>query len=313
MSAVIKTRSLNKDLAAKAQSATRSLLARCAADNRWLETALPVNGPARAKASVWAHDEAAPTTWEATTPAGAYAVLLLLDEARLSLRSDDHALEERTCHAGSYYVSRPGETVTVHTAGPCRALHVAVPVQLFWASDDASHACFSMGPAHDALLLQLARTLLEMHGDCREHALAAQIMELFVDRLRHLRAAAAPRACATRKTVLPQWRMQRVDDYVKEHLADHITLNDMAAAAGLSPMHFAAQFRAATGYRPHHYLLLCRMEHAKQLMAEMPRSMLDIALDVGFHTQAHFTTVFKRLTGKTPSQWRGDLLQAQGV
>jgi AraC-like DNA-binding protein len=55
------------------------------------------------------------------------------------------------------------------------------------------------------------------------------------------------------------------------------------------------------------------MEHAKQLMAEMPRSMLDVALEVGFHTQAHFTTVFKRLTGKTPSQWRVDTLRAQHV
>jgi len=38
-----------------------------------------------------------------------------------------------------------------------------------------------------------------------------------------------------------------------------------------------------------------------------------VALEVGFHTQAHFTTVFKRLTGKTPSQWRGDALRAQHV
>ena len=113
--------------------------------------------------------------------------------------------------------------------------------------------------------------------------------------------------------MLPQWRLQRVHDYVYAHLSQPITLHDMAAAAGLSPMHFAAQFRAATGYRPHHYLLLCRMEHAKQLMNEKPRSMLDIALDVGFHTQAHFTTVFKRLTGKTPSQWRCDVQQSQAV
>ena len=76
-------------------------------------------------------------------------------------------------------------------------------------------------------------------------------------------------------------------------------------------MHFAAQFRAATGYRPHQYLLLCRLERAKELMVDPSRSMLDIALDVGFHTQAHFTTVFKRLTGKTPGVWRDDVLDAR--
>jgi AraC-like DNA-binding protein len=104
-----------------------------------------------------------------------------------------------------------------------------------------------------------------------------------------------------------------VDGYIKAHLSEHITLNDMAAAAGLSPMHFAAQFRAATGYRPHHYLLLCRLEQAKQLMIDSSRSMLDIALEVGFQTQSHFTTVFKRLAGKTPRQWRSELLATQRV
>jgi AraC-like DNA-binding protein len=306
---------LNKAFAAKAHSATRALLDRCAvANSDWLETSLMANPPAlQARASVWVHQDATPVTWEATTPKGAYAVLLLLDDAHLSLRSDAHELQERACDAGSYYVSRPGESVSVHCPGKCRALYVAVPVQLFWNGDEASHACFSIGPARDAVLLQLARTLLEMHAESREHGLATQVMELFVDRLRHLRAAAAPMACAVKKTALPNWRLQRVDDYVKANLSEHITLNDMAAAAGLSPMHFAAQFRAATGFRPHHYLLLCRMEHAKELIAGMPRSMLDVAVEVGFHTQAHFTTVFKRLTGKTPSQWRGEALRTQHV
>jgi len=314
MSTVAPRRTLNKALAVKAQHATRALLDRCANNTNWMQSNLLAGAASmRAKASVWTHADATPVSWEATTPQNAYAVLLLLDDARLSLRSDAHAVQERACDAGSYYVSRPGESVSVHCPGQCRALYVAVPVPLFWSADEASHACFSVGPARDALLLQLARTLLEMHGESREQALATQVMELFVDRLRHLRAAAAPVACAVKKTILPQWRLQRVDDYVKAHLSEHITLNDMAAAAGLSPMHFAAQFRAATGFRPHHYLLLCRMEHAKQLMAEMPRSMLDVALGVGFHTQAHFTTVFKRLTGKTPSQWRVDTLRAQHV
>jgi AraC-like DNA-binding protein len=315
MSTVAKSRTLNQAFAAKAQSATRALLNRCAAANsHWQQLLLQADPRmTQAKASIWSHQGTGSTHWEATTPQDAYAVLLLLDNARLSLRSDAHELHERACDAGSYYVSRPGESVSVKCPGNCRALYVELPVQLFWSADEASHACFSMGPAHDALLLQLARTLLEMHGESREHALATQVLELIVDRLRHLRAAAAPLACAVKKTVLPQWRLQRVDDYVKAHLSESITLNDMATAAGLSPMHFAAQFRAATGLRPHHYLLLCRMEHAKQLIAEMPRSMLDVALEVGFHTQAHFTTVFKRLTGKTPSQWRGDALRAQHV
>lgn len=312
MSIATKQRLSNKDLATQAHLATHALLDRCAANTDWMERDLQADmACVRAKASLWTHDEATPITWEATTPLSTYTVLLLLDDARLSLQSDTHHLEERACTAGCYYVSCPGDTVSARCLGPCRALHVAVPVQLFWSGTDSNLSSFSMGPARDALLLQLARTLLETHAHGHESLLTAQVMDLFVDRLRHLRAEAAPSIVIRKKTVLPQWRLRSVDSYVKEHLSDHITLNDMAAAAGLSPMHFAAQFRAATGYRPHHYLLLCRMERAKQLMAEMPRSMLDIALDVGFHTQSHFTTVFKRLTGKTPRQWCGETLQSR--
>jgi AraC-like DNA-binding protein len=264
----------------------------------------------QAKATVWAHTEASPSVWKATTPVAAYSLLLLIDDARLSLRSDSHEVPERDCEAGSYYVSRPGETVSVHCAGPCRALHVTVPVHLFWCGNDAGRSCFSLGPARDALLLQFARALLAIQGDAQNNPLAAPVMELMVGRLQQLRMQAAPAAAVVKKTTLPNWRLQRVDKHVQAHLSERITLHDMAAAAGLSPMHFAAQFRAATGYRPHHYLLLCRLEKAKQLMADPSRSVLDIALEVGFQTQSHFTTVFKRLAGKTPGQWRSEHLSA---
>jgi AraC family transcriptional regulator len=107
-----------------------------------------------------------------------------------------------------------------------------------------------------------------------------------------------------RRIALPRWRLQRVREYVQLHLGQTITLSGMAAAASLSPMHFAAQFRIATGQRPHDYLLACRIDRAKTLLATTNRALIDIALDVGFCTQAHFTTVFKRFTGTTPSLWR---------
>jgi AraC-like DNA-binding protein len=263
------------------------------------------------KATVWAHTEASPVAWEAIAPVDAYSLLLLIDDARLSLHSDSCDVQERDCHAGSYYVSRPGEAVGVRCIGPCRALHVIVPAYLFWSGDDAGRSCFSLRPARDALLLQLAHTLLAIKEDAQSHLLVSPVMDLMVGRLRQLRIQAAPAAAATKKTTLPHWRLHRVDSYVKAHLSERITLQDMAAAAGLSPMHFAAQFRAATGYRPHQYLLLCRLEKAKQLMVDPARSVLDIALEVGFQTQSHFTTVFKRLAGKTPREWRSCCLPAQ--
>jgi AraC-like DNA-binding protein len=69
-------------------------------------------------------------------------------------------------------------------------------------------------------------------------------------------------------------------------------------------MHFAAQFRAATGLRPHEFLLRRRIERAQAMILGGDKSLVDVALSVGFQSQSHFTTVFKQLAGKPPRTWR---------
>jgi AraC family transcriptional regulator len=111
--------------------------------------------------------------------------------------------------------------------------------------------------------------------------------------------------CAERQMrALQKWRLRRVVEYVDHHLSGKITLLDLAAVAGLSRMHFASQFRAATGFRPHEYLLRRRIQRAEELLRQSTMTLVEIALTVGFQTQAHFTTVFKRFVGDTPYQWR---------
>jgi AraC-like DNA-binding protein len=113
------------------------------------------------------------------------------------------------------------------------------------------------------------------------------------------------------KAALPHWRLKRVFEHVHDNLAQPITLLDMAKAAGLTPMHFARQFRVATGIRPHEYLLRQRVEKAQELLRESDNALVEVALSVGFQTQAHFTTVFKRFTGETPHRWRAEATKAR--
>ncbi len=119
-----------------------------------------------------------------------------------------------------------------------------------------------------------------------------------------LRLAAAPARPAPTGGALPDWRLRRVLRHIDDHLDEPVTLNDMARAAGLSRMHFAAQFRAATGLRPHEFLLRRRIERACEMLVDDRAELAQVALDVGFQTQAHFTTVFKRIRGETPHRWR---------
>jgi AraC family transcriptional regulator len=103
---------------------------------------------------------------------------------------------------------------------------------------------------------------------------------------------------------LQKWRLKRVVEYVDDHLSARITLSNLAAVAGLSRMHFASQFRMATGFRPHEFVLRRRIGRAQELLKDTTMSTVEIALAVGFQTQAHLTTVFKRFAGCPPGRWR---------
>jgi AraC-like DNA-binding protein len=137
--------------------------------------------------------------------------------------------------------------------------------------------------------LQLISTINSLEATARD-----------LDRSAHNAVRLAKRSVAA----LPKWRLMRVLTYIETNIGGPITLANLAATAGLSRMYFAKQFRATTGFRPHEYVLRKRVERAQQLLATTSDALVDIALTVGFQTQAHFTTVFKNITGSTPYQWR---------
>jgi transcriptional regulator GlxA family with amidase domain len=103
---------------------------------------------------------------------------------------------------------------------------------------------------------------------------------------------------------LARWRLRRAIEFVETNLANSISTSDISAAAGLTRMHFAAQFKASTGLRPHEYLLRRRVERAQEMLAQTDMSVVDVAFSVGFQSQSHFTVVFSRFVGRPPHAWR---------
>jgi AraC family transcriptional regulator len=118
--------------------------------------------------------------------------------------------------------------------------------------------------------------------------------------------ASGDRHAQRRCGALPKWRIRRLEEFIAANLDRRISLADMAATVDLSKMHFAAQFRVATGYRPREFLLFKRIERAKAMMTASSVPLVEVAFAVGFNSQAHFSTVFKRFTGKSPARWKGE-------
>jgi AraC-like DNA-binding protein len=123
-------------------------------------------------------------------------------------------------------------------------------------------------------------------------------------RLFTLHSTRAGSLVSNKRTPLPQWRLKRAFNYIEANVTRPIYLAEVSNAAGLSRMHFATQFRAATGYSPSNYILRRKVARSQELLVDPQLSIADVAAMMGFSTQAHFTVVFKRLVGKSPARWR---------
>jgi AraC family transcriptional regulator len=103
---------------------------------------------------------------------------------------------------------------------------------------------------------------------------------------------------------LPQHKLKRVQEYVDEHLAEPLHVDQLAAEANISAFHFARMFKRATGQSPHLYVVMRRVECAKALLRDGDMPLIVVAQQAGFRTQGHFTGVFRRYTGCTPRLYR---------
>jgi AraC family transcriptional regulator len=100
-------------------------------------------------------------------------------------------------------------------------------------------------------------------------------------------------------------RLRRAIEFIRENLAKDLNLSEIANSTGMSPFHFARAFKQSTGLTPHQHLTKMRIEKAKQLLAQSDLPIVEVCYEVGFQSQSHFTTVFRRLTGLTPRIFRG--------
>jgi AraC-like DNA-binding protein len=95
------------------------------------------------------------------------------------------------------------------------------------------------------------------------------------------------------------------------HVGEQVLMEHAANAAGLSESHFRRWFQKEVGFNPADYMMYRRVEIAKDKLRGSNASVTKIAMDLGFSTSAYFTSVFRKRTGLTPTQYRRDKAVAQ--
>jgi AraC family transcriptional regulator len=152
---------------------------------------------------------------------------------------------------------------------------------------------------HIALVLQAAVDAEGEGGQLYAEALADALTVHF---LRRYAAAQPARREATGG--LPPYKLRRAFTYIQAHLEEKLSVEMLASVAQMSPAYFAHLFKHATGLAPHQYVNLCRIKHAKRLLAETDMPLTDISAQVGCADQSHFTALFRRHVAMTPNAYR---------
>lgn len=102
---------------------------------------------------------------------------------------------------------------------------------------------------------------------------------------------------------LARGRFDAVIEHMQQRLDEALTLEELAAVAGLSPFHFLRSFRAAHHATPHEMLMALRLLRAKQMLAAGV-APAEVAAAVGLADQAHLTRAFARRYGVTPARYQ---------
>jgi AraC family transcriptional regulator len=208
----------------------------------------------------------------------------------------------------SLYVSVPGEATRIHIDCPHAVRFVCIPRPLVDTTlAQARLQTIDFGRLHvsgfgDSLLAQLMDSLWQA-GDTANAAgrlFADTAATTIVARLLHL-SGMPP---LPNKGGLASRHLARIVEYIEARLADDISLDEIAAIAGMSPYHVCRAFKQSTGLPPHRYLMRLRLQRAKAMLETTNLPVTEIAAQVGYDDPGYLARLFRAHFGTTPANYR---------
>lgn len=98
--------------------------------------------------------------------------------------------------------------------------------------------------------------------------------------------------------------VREISHYVQKHISEPIQISEIAEALGNSVSYLCRTFKKETGQTLKEYINQTKLEEAKYLLLSTGKPIVDIAMELGYSSQAYFTTMFGKYVGKTPAQFR---------
>jgi AraC family transcriptional regulator len=212
--------------------------------------------------------------------------------------TETHGSAAYSCTPGDVFLRPPEAPHSNRVAEGGASIFVIEPSQ-GWVEDVREHGVFLEAP--ELLIHDRVSTLVSQiyHESRRPDAasplcIQALLFEIGACLIRRSEATSAHE---------PRW-LGRVRSRIDDTYGEKICLADLAREAGVHSVHLARTFRQHYGVTVGQYLRGRRIEAAARALRRSDASLVNIALDAGFTSQAHFCTAFRRLMGCTPSEHR---------
>lgn len=232
-------------------------------------------------------------------------MLGLIEAGSKEFRRERHT---HTANEGSVSVVNPGDLHTGcrHGGAELRYRALYVPADLL-AQAVGRRGAIEF-PSAVILDRQVFRALLRMHEAIvtREDRLVIDTLSLTALNLLASRYADQAGGVRAAESASANREVARARALIEERFADDLPVAHIARSVGISAFHLMRQFRRHIGLPIHAYQLQTRIERSKRLLA-MGRSPSQVALEVGFADQSHFTKRFKGLVGASPARYQRDM------
>jgi AraC family transcriptional regulator len=196
------------------------------------------------------------------------------------------------------------------TLSPAYVLDCALRTRLVSAGSTITFRASVVGL--DERLTRFARDLadeLMTEAPGQEMVVRALLEQLVVHLLRHHSNVRRSEELELSRVGLVDRRIRRAVELMHAQMERDLPLEEIAAAAYLSPFHFARLFKKLTGASPHAYLATLRVERAQQLLAETDLSVSEISIRVGYSSPSHFSKAFRHSKGLTPRAFRAAIVR----
>lgn len=99
-------------------------------------------------------------------------------------------------------------------------------------------------------------------------------------------------------------QVKEIHDYILANIEEPLTIDELALEINMSKFYFLKEFKKATSLTPYQYLMNIRMKKAAELIRDKNLNLADLAFNLGFNDQSHFSRVFKNYHGETPKAYR---------